>query len=212
MKKVIVFTIVLMMACSIFAASSWSSTKPDTSTGTGVAPSQIVELVIDENIYSYNVGFSTDGIKAEEDIGKTTMKLSDDKTVAEGASDLFVWWDIFTSKKFQVSIKTSGALTQINPTEVGNPAKIDFTVDGEIQTGEKKPETGGADAIDITSVTSGTGAGDAEMVFLSSSDSTVAQNFKGSQKLTIKTVADALSNKPEDTYQATLTITVSSGV
>lgn len=206
MKRIIAFTIVLLMACSIFAVSSWSSTQPDTSTGTGNTPLQYVELVINDSIYSYNVGFSTNGDKTNGESLKTSMKLSDDKTVAEGASDLYVWWDIFTANKFNVSIKTSGALTQQNVVD-GQPATIGFTVDGEIQAGEIKSVEDGviSTAIDITS------EGTDEMTFLSAGDSTTAQNFKGSQKLTIKTTENALRNKPEAEYLATLTITVSDG-
>lgn len=197
MKKIIVFMLCILVAASLFAASSFSGTSPDSS---GNEPTQTVTFTIDDDMYSYNVGFSIDGNKASADIDATSLTLSEsDKTKATNSSDLYIWWDIMTANAFDVTLSVSKPLTQ---TEVETGAEIDFTVDGAIQAGETKPDKHETKVISVSSDTT------QSITFLDVIDAQVANTYKGSQKLTIATKDGELAGKPEGTYESTLTLTV----
>lgn len=204
MKKIIVFMLCILVAASLFAASSFSGTSPDSS---GNEPTQTVTFTIGDEMYSYNVGFSIDGNKASADIDATSLTLSEsNKTKATNSSDLYVWWDIMTANAFDVTLSVSKPLTQTE-VETGDPAEIDFTVDGAIQAGETKPEKHETKKISVSSDTT-EDTGNQSITFLDVTDAQVANTYKGSQKLTIATKDGELAGKPEGTYESTLTLTV----
>ena len=204
MKKIVILLICSLLTASLYAENNsiFEGSTPDSSSDT---PTQTIELTIDGNLYRYSVGFSTDGLKPSQDITENTkLELSsDDKTIAVNTSDLYVWWDIMTADAFDVTLKIEDALTQ----DVTSPtvaAKIQFSVDGVIQTGEVKPDAHTTNPIDIAS------NGTKELAFLdvtTSADNT-AHTYQGKQKLTITTVAGELANKPEGTYTANLKLEV----
>ena len=146
MKKIIVFMLCILVAASLFAASRFSGNTPDSA---GNDPTQTVTFTIGDDMYSYNVGFSIDGNKASTDIDATSLILSEsDKTKATNSSDLYVWWDIMTANAFDVTLTVSKPLTQ---TKVdGDPAEIDFTVEGAINDGETKPDKHETKAISVS--------------------------------------------------------------
>ena len=203
MKKIIVFMLCILVAASLFAASSFSGNTP---VSAGNDPTQTVTFTIGDGMYSYNVGFSIDGNKASTDIDATSLILSkSDKTKATNSSDLYVWWDIMTANAFDVTLTVSKPLTQ---TKVdGDPAEIDFTVEGAINDGETKPDKHETKAISVSSDTT-EDAGKQSITFLDVIDAQVANTFKGSQKLTIATKDGELAGTPEGTYESTLTLTV----
>lgn len=204
MKKIIVFMLCILVAASLFAASSFSGATPDSA---GKDPTQTVTFTIGNEMYSYNVGFSIDGNKASSDINATSLTLSEsDKTKATNSSDLYVWWDIMTANAFDVTLKVSKPLTQTEVDGV-DPAEIDFTVVGAIQAGEKKPDKHETKAISVSSDTT-EDADKQSITFLDVIDAQVANTYKGSQKLTIVTKDGELAGKPEGTYESTLTLTV----
>lgn len=204
MKKIIVFMLCILVAASLFAASSFSGATPDS---TGKDPTQTVTFTIGNDMYSYNVGFSIDGNKASTDIAATSLTLSEsDKTKATNSSNLYVWWDIMTANAFDVTLSVSNPLTQTKVDGV-DPAEIDFTVDGAIQAGETKPDKHKTKAISVSSDTT-EDVGEQSITFLDVADAQVANTYKGSQKLTIATKDGELAGKPEGTYESTLTLTV----
>lgn len=199
MKKIIVFMLCILVAASLFAASSFSGNTPDSA---GNDPKQTVTFTIGDGMYSYNVGFSIDGNKASSDIGATSLTLSEsDKTKATNSSDLYVWWDIMTANAFDVTLSVSNPLTQTG-VDAGDSAEIDFTVEGAIQAGETKPDKHETKVISVSSDTT------QSITFLDVIDAQVANTYKGSQKLTIATKDGELAGKPEGTYESTLTLTV----
>lgn len=199
MKKIIVFMLCILVAASLFAASSFSGNTPDSA---GNDPTQTVTFTIGDGMYSYNVGFSIDGNKASSDIGATSLTLSEsDKTKATNSSDLYVWWDIMTANAFDVTLSVSNPLTQTG-VDAGDSAEIDFTVEGAIQAGETKPDKHETKVISVSSDTT------QSITFLDVIDAQVANTYKGSQKLTIATKDGELAGKPEGTYESTLTLTV----
>lgn len=206
MKKIIVFMLCILVAASLFAASSFSGNTPDS---TGNDPTQTVTFTIGDDMYSYNVGFSINGNMASTDIAATSLTLSEsDKTKATNSSDLYVWWDIMTANAFDVTLTVSKPLTQ---TEVDDPAEIDFTVEGAIQAGETKPDKHQTNKISVSSDTTEDAVGQS-ITFLDVLDAQVANTYKGSQKLTIATKVGELAGKPEGTYESTLTLTVTDNV
>ena len=199
MKKIIVFMLCILVAASLFAASSFSGNTPDSA---GNDPTQTVTFTIGDGMYSYNVGFSIDGNKASSDIGATSLTLSEsNKTKATNSSDLYVWWDIMTANAFDVTLSVSNPLTQTG-VDAGDSAEIDFTVEGAIQAGETKPDKHETKVISVSSDTT------QSITFLDVIDAQVANTYKGSQKLTIATKDGELAGKPEGTYESTLTLTV----
>ena len=199
MKKIIVFMLCILVAASLFAASSFSGNTPDSA---GNDPTQTVTFTIGDGMYSYNVGFSIDGNKDSSVIDATSLILSEsDKTKATNSSDLYVWWDIMTANAFDVTLSVSQPLTQ-KDVEGVDPAEIDFTVDGAIQAGETKPDKHETKVISVSSDTT------QSITFLDVIDAQVANTYKGSQKLTIATKDGELAGKPEGTYESTLTLTV----
>ena len=189
----------ILVAASLFAASSFSGNTPDSA---GNDPTQTVTFTIGDGMYSYNVGFSIDGNKASSDIGATSLTLSEsDKTKATNSSDLYVWWDIMTANAFDVTLSGSNPLTQTG-VDAGDSAEIDFTVEGAIQAGETKPDKHETKVISVSSDTT------QSITFLDVIDAQVANTYKGSQKLTIATKDGELAGKPEGTYESTLTLTV----
>lgn len=199
MKKIIVFMLCILVAASLFAASSFSGNTPDSA---GNDPTQTVTFTIGDGMYSYNVGFSIDGNKASSDIGATSLTLSEsDKTKATNSSDLYVWWDIMTANAFDVTLSVSNPLTQTG-VDAGDSAEIDFTVEGAIQAGETKPDKHETKVISVSSDTT------QSITFLDVINAQVANTYKGSQKLTIATKDGELAGKPEGTYESTLTLTV----
>ena len=204
MKKIIVFMLCILVAASLFAASSFSGTSPDSS---GNEPTQTVTFTIGDDMYSYNVGFSIYGNKASADIDATSLTLSEsNKTKATNSSDLYIWWDIMTANAFDVTLSVSKPLTQTK-VETGDPAEIDFTVDGAIQAGETKPDNHETKKISVSS-DKAEDTDKQSITFLDVTDSQVANTYKGSQKLTIETKDGELAGKPEGTYESTLTLTV----
>lgn len=204
MKKIIVFMLCILVAASLFAASSFSGATPDS---TGKNPTQTVTFTIGDDMYSYNVGFSIDGNKASSDIDATSLTLSEsDKTKATNSSALYVWWDIMTANAFDVTLSVYNPLTQTG-VDAGDPAEIDFTVDGAIQDGETKPDNHETKKISVSSDTT-EDTGKQSITFLDVTDAQVANTYKGSQKLTIATKDGELAGKPEGTYESTLTLTV----
>ena len=204
MKKIVILLICSLLTASLYAENNsiFEGSTPDSSSDT---PTQTIELTINENLYRYSVGFSSDGSKPSQDITENTkLELSsDDKTIAVNTSDLYVWWDIMTADAFDVTLKLDGALTQQDvPAE--SAATINFAVNGGIQAGEVKPDAHTTNPIDIAS------NGTKELAFLdvtTSADNT-AHTYQGKQKLTITTVAGELANKPEGTYTANLKLEV----
>lgn len=204
MKKIIVFMLCILVAASLFAASSFSGTTPDS---TGKDPIQTVTFTIGDAMYSYNVGFSIDGNKASTNIDATSLILSEsDKTKATNSSNLYVWWDIMTANAFDVTLTVSKPLTQTEVDGV-DPAEIDFTVVGAIQAGETKPDNHETKKISVSSDTT-EGTDKQSITFLDVKAAQVANTYKGSQKLTIATKDGELAGKPEGTYESTLTLTV----
>ena len=195
MKRIIAILAMLIAAASVFAGS----------TGTiGTNATQLVELVIGDDLYSYKVGFNTVASPAEGDIDATTLALDEsDRTVATNNSDLYVWWDILTADNFTVAISMDGALKGKNGEDEPLNADIDYTVTGAVQDGEVAPERSGAIAISLDSKTYETPS-----TILDVESGTAAKSFQGQQKLTITTAEGALQGKPEGTYSSTLTLTV----
>ena len=197
MKKIIVFALCILLSSSLFAVS-WSD-------NTQTKPEQTITLNIGEDLYKYNIGFSVDGNKTGEGFSASTALVlsEDDKTVAENSTPLYVWWDIMTSKAFDVTLEVSGALTEKTP--AGDQAQtIDFTVDGLISADEIKPQTHRTTPIDLSS--------DADVKSVAFLDvdaaDSVANTYQGSQELTIKTKTGALAGKPEGDYSSTLTLSL----
>lgn len=206
MKKLIV------LLCMVFMVMGLSAVSSLTHTGSGnitekTMPTQEVQLKIGDELYSYSVGFSTTAKKAAKDIDPTVLSLSeDDRTVAtnpDGTQDLYVWWDILSAKKFDITLAIGNPLTEQPPTSGDSAAEIDYTVTGTISESEVKPANHTTAAISIAS----DGTKDTKFLEQSSED-TVANSYKGSQKLAISTNAGELQGKPEGTYKSALTLTV----
>lgn len=196
MKKGIVLLLIASMIVPVFAAS--------TANGINSSASQDVTLTIGEDLYSYNVGFSTDGNKANSDISATGLLPKDgNRTIADNSgSDLYVWWDILTADNFTVTLSLDAALTEQNSD--GEPETIDYKVDGIVSAGVVKPET--ADEPTPVALDS-TGTKSINIIDFDGGTS-VANSFKGNQKLTIATKEGELQGKPEGEYKSTLTLTV----
>lgn len=196
MKRIIAILAMLIAAASVFAVS----------TGTiGTDATQLVELKIGDDLYSYNVGFNTAASPVEGDIEATTLALDEsDRTVATNSTDLYVWWDILTANNFTVTISMDGALEgKSTDGGVDLGESIDYTVVGAVQDGEVAPESSGATAISLDSKNYETPS-----TILDVESGTAAKSFQGQQKLTITTAEGALQGKPEGTYSSTLTLTV----
>ena len=205
MKKSIVFFSVLLMGLCLFANSSFTYTG-DIADISGDMPTQTVQLTIDNNLYSYNVGFSTDGKKADN-IDATELVLSaDDRTVADNSGEngsLYVWWDILTSEKFSITLGIGQPLTEQVPISGEEAAIIDYTVMGTVSKGEVKPANHTTNGIEIAS------DGTESITFLSQKEAVaIANSYQGNQKLVITTNKEELQGKPEGTYTSTLTLTV----
>lgn len=206
MKKLIVLLCMVFMVMGLPAVSSL------THTGSGdiaekTMPTQEVQLTIGDELYSYSVGFSTTAEKAANNIDPTVLSLSeDDRTVAtnpDGTQDLYVWWDILSAKKFDITLAIGNPLTEQSPISGDSAAKIDYTVTGTISESEVKPATHTTTPISIASDST------LNVKFLKQLNSgTVANSYKGSQKLAISTKDGALQGKPEGIYKSTLTLTV----
>lgn len=201
MKKIITLLCFVLMVIPVFAVNTPTADALDESA------TQTVTFTIGDDLYTYNVGFSTknDG-NAVTTMNNTVLALSaDDKTVATNAdSDLYIWWDILTASPFHVTLTIDDALTA---TSGDSSPTINYTVTGALTQTAKPEGQDDATKIDLSTKTGDGLTNTVDFIDFEGSEG-VASSFKGYQKLTIATIAGELQNKPEGTYDSTLTLTV----
>ena len=192
MKRILIILFVLVaISIGIFAdGASWSGPSLE---GAGT-PIQNVSLNL-QNMESYAIGFSTNDTGFSESVQTTIlMPSADDSTIANNAgSDLFILWDITTTKKIEVKLSKTDLMNDDTPT----PAEIAWSVAGVGTTGE-----GTVAAINI-----GTNSAEQPFITLAASKDGTLQHISGNQKLTLTT--ESLDGKKVDSYAATLTLTIS---
>ena len=193
MKRTLITLFVLgCISIGIFADNAaWSGSSLE-SAGT---PVQNVSLDL-QDMESYAIGFSTNGAPVSDETSVQTTILepsAEDSTIADNAdSNLFIWWDITTTKRIEVKLSKTNLMNDDTP-----PVEIAWSV-----TGVGTTEEGTVDAISI-----GTNSAEQPFITLAASEDGTLQHISGNQKLTLTTVP--LDGKKVDSYAATLTLTIS---
>lgn len=201
-KRFIVFTLILMMLSVLNAATSGD--KVGSTSGTTIAdlskPTQHVSFNL-ADAESFAIGFSKNSSHTPSEstqLAATELQLSaSDKTKADNTkSELFVWWDITTSKAFTVTLEMSDKLTY-NGTN-----KIEWSVSGSDGSGITAP-------VDYISLSTSTSTlSDAFIINTVQDGQNVIRNFSGEQELNIET--GSVEGKPVGLYEADLILTISS--